>query len=249
MFNVLLTGKPNEMMKDLHRRLSQNFRVQVSTEDVSIFEGILKVVTPDIIIMSLVGIYKEDAKIFRAVSRIGKEIPVITIGTKEEYEQFVSYHTDDQFENIIRPTSYSVVYEAICRKLNINGEDISEKPKILVVDDNVAALRTIKIMLEDEYKINLAKSGTKAVASIGREKPDLILLDYEMPVCDGRQTLEMIRSDEDIRDIPVIFLTSVADRAHIEAVLQLKPAGYLLKPPDKEKLMNKIHEVLQKHEI
>ena len=65
-----------------------------------------------------------------------------------------------------------------------------------------------------------------------------------MPVCDGKQTLEMIRADDELAEIPVIFLTSVNDREHIEAVLSLKPAGYLLKPPVKERLVEAIDNSL-----
>ncbi len=61
-------------------------------------------------------------------------------------------------------------------------------------------------------------------------------------MCDGKQTLEMIREDGDYNDIPVIFLTGVSDRAHIEAVLSLKPAGYMLKPAIKEKLLAAIRD-------
>ena len=82
------------------------------------------------------------------------------------------------------------------------------------------------------------------MTAIGKKRPDLILLDYEMPVCDGKQTLEMIRADEDLRDIPVLFLTGVSDRAHIEAVLDLKPAGYMLKPPIREKIVEAIEKAL-----
>ena len=84
----------------------------------------------------------------------------------------------------------------------------------------------------------------KAMTSIGKNRPDLILLDYEMPVCDGRQTLEMIRADDDLKDIPVIFLTSVNDREHIQSVLELHPQGYLLKPPVQEKLEQAIEKEL-----
>ena len=81
--------------------------------------------------------------------------------------------------------------------------------------------------------------------SIGKKRPDLILLDYEMPVCDGRQTLEMIRADDEISDIPVIFLTGVNDREHIEPILALRPAGYLLKPPVQERILEAIKKALQ----
>ena len=113
-----------------------------------------------------------------------------------------------------------------------------------MVDDNGTALRTMKVMLEERYEVSVAVSGAQAMTSIGRQRPDLILLDYEMPVCDGRMTLEMIRADEDMRDIPVIFLTAVNDRDNIEAVLKLRPAGYFLKPPVKDRLIAEIDKVL-----
>lgn len=112
------------------------------------------------------------------------------------------------------------------------------------MDDNGTALRTMKAMLEDRYDVALAVSGAQAMTSIGKQRPDLILLDYEMPVCDGRMTLEMIRADEEMKDIPVVFLTAINDRANIEAVLKLKPAGYFLKPPVKDHLLGEIEKIL-----
>lgn len=123
-------------------------------------------------------------------------------------------------------------------------EDAGKK-RILVVDDNGTMLRTMKAMLEDRYEIAVAISAAQAMTSIGKQRPDLILLDYEMPVCDGRMTLEMIRADEEMKDIPVIFLTAVNDRDNIKAVLKLKPAGYFLKPPVKDKLVAEIDRVLK----
>ena len=123
-------------------------------------------------------------------------------------------------------------------------EEPSSKKRMLVVDDNGTALRTMKAMLEEDYEVAVAISGAQAMTSIGKKRPDLILLDYEMPVCDGKMTLEMIRADEDMKDIPVIFLTAVNDKANIEAVLKLKPAGYFLKPVVKDRLFAEIEKVL-----
>ena len=120
----------------------------------------------------------------------------------------------------------------------------SGKKRILVVDDNGTALRTMKAMLEEYYDVALAISGAQAMTSIGKKRPDLILLDYEMPVCDGKMTLEMIRADDDMKSIPVVFLTAINDRTNIEAVLKLKPAGYFLKPPIKDRLLAEIDRIL-----
>ena len=125
--------------------------------------------------------------------------------------------------------------------------ETSKKKRILVVDDNGIALRTIKVMLEDSYEVAMAISGAQAMTSIGKKRPDLILLDYEMPICDGKMTLEMIRADKDMKDIPVVFLTAVNDRANIEAVLKLNPAGYFLKPVVKERLLAEIDKILEQN--
>ncbi len=124
--------------------------------------------------------------------------------------------------------------------------NVGDKRKhILVVDDNAQTLRNLKNVLEKDYRVTLANSGIKAITCIGKDRPDLVLLDYEMPVYNGKQTFEMIQADEDIANIPVVFLTGVNDREHIKEVLLLKPAGYLLKPTPKEKLINTIEAAIK----
>lgn len=109
----------------------------------------------------------------------------------------------------------------------------SVKKTVMVVDDSGSMLLAVKSWLEDEYKIIMANSGTMAIKYLSMNKPDLVLLDYEMPVINGKQVLEMIRSEEDFRDTPVIFLTSKNDKESVMEVMSLKPEGYLLKtmPP------------------
>ena len=101
--------------------------------------------------------------------------------------------------------------------------------KILIVDDSDVILQAMKRLLEETYAVSLAKSGAAAIRSMTLDKPDLVLLDYEMPVCDGKQVLEMIRAEEELANIPVIFLTGRTDRESVRNVVALKPAGYLPK--------------------
>ena len=102
-----------------------------------------------------------------------------------------------------------------------------QKPKILIVDDSMTIRQGMKELLCEDYEIALAKSGMSAIQSISLDKPDLILLDYEMPVCDGRQVLQMIRSEEDFAALPVFFLTGRTDPESVKKVISLKPEGYL----------------------
>ncbi|MCR5303360.1 MAG: response regulator, partial [Lachnospiraceae bacterium] len=204
------------------------------------------------VIILLIGVYDLDAGVFNVLCSEYKDTPVLTIGTQRECDEFSTLFMRDDFENLLRPLDNADVLSAACRLLDIpvpNGKAAQEtvydsRRHILVVDDNPLTLRNLKSILEDHYKVSLANSGMKAMTSIGKERPDLILLDYEMPVCDGRQTLEMIKADEEMCDIPVIFLTGVNDREHIEAVLKLQPAGYLLKPVVQDMLLEKIEQAI-----
>ncbi len=108
-------------------------------------------------------------------------------------------------------------------------EVASRKKKILVVDDSMTIRHAIKQLLDNDYEVAVAESGIAAIRTITLNPPDLVLLDYEMPVCDGRQTLEMLRSDNAFADVPVIFLTGRRDTDSMIKVMPLKPAGYLLK--------------------
>ena len=117
-----------------------------------------------------------------------------------------------------------------------------QKPKVLVVDDSITVRQSIKNLLHNNYDVSLVQSVLSAIASITLDKPDLILLDYEMPVCNGQQMLAMLRSEEEFADIPVIFLTAKTDQESVRRVVSLKPEGYLskyLKPEDiKQKIDN-----------
>ena len=104
----------------------------------------------------------------------------------------------------------------------------------------------MKSILEEKYTVFIATSGEQAIKFIPNKQPDLILLDYEMPGLDGKETYEMLKANEDMKDIPVIFLTSMSDKEHIYSALQTRPAGYILKPPDRERLFESIEEALKK---
>ncbi len=125
-------------------------------------------------------------------------------------------------------------------------KEISHKRKILVVDDSATIRHAMKGLLGDGYEIQLAESGVAAIRAISLNRPSLVLLDYEMPVCDGKQTLEMLRSEPSFADIPVIFLTGRSDPEAVRSLLALKPAGYLLKDLKHEDIKKKIDDFFEK---
>ncbi len=127
--------------------------------------------------------------------------------------------------------------------LNSLAKTASRKHSILLVDDDPVCLRNMMSWLQNFYQVAVAKSGAACLSFLGKAKPDLILLDYEMPVCDGLQTLEMIRSEPEYADIPVMFLTGVSDTEKVREAIKLKPQGYILKNTDRVEFLNKIKAV------
>ncbi len=144
-----------------------------------------------------------------------------------------------------RPLDIKKLVDKLDRLMQVNDENARRK-NILLVDDDNTFLKTVKGWLSEAYRVTIVSSGAQALMYIADNKPDLILLDYEMPVTSGPQVLEMIRSETKTDTIPVIFLTGKGDRESVLKVLALKPDGYLLKSMEKAALLKSLEEFFEK---
>lgn len=122
------------------------------------------------------------------------------------------------------------------------------KQQILAVDDNSISLATIEQELEGRFEVIPINSGIRALQYLKKEdqKPDLILLDIQMAIKDGIETLKEIRGMEGCQDIPVIMLTSNADKQMVLESSKFKIYDYVLKPFKKQELCERIDIVLHK---
>jgi CheY-like chemotaxis protein len=121
------------------------------------------------------------------------------------------------------------------------------RKSILIVDDDPNYLGLVREWLKSKYKVAMVTSGLQAIKWLGKNKADLILLDYEMPVTSGPQVLEMLRSDAETSSIPVIFLTGKSERDSVMKVVALKPEGYFLKDIKKAELLEKLENFFILH--
>ena len=112
--------------------------------------------------------------------------------------------------------------------------------KVLVVDDNISFLKQINALLEDHYDLFLAKSGAMALKISAQEKPDLILLDVEMPEMDGFAAIAKLREEPWFDSTPVIFLTGNHDEATKKKVFESGGVDIVTKPVDRDFLINRI---------
>ena len=118
---------------------------------------------------------------------------------------------------------------------------------ILVVDDDDMNLKMAEFILKKDIKgitVLLADSGMKCIDTLQREKVDLILLDIQMPVMNGLKTLEIIRKREDMKNIPVIFLTASSDKETVMKAGLMGVADYVKKPFMPKELIDRVNRAL-----
>ncbi len=172
------------------------------------------------------------------------DIQVFAVGNSNEIAEMEEIIPKQFITSMLRPINVNELADAINAHIEEVGSGI--KKKILVVDDSGAMLRNVKAWLGQKYQVIPANSGAMAIKYLAMNRPDLILLDYEMPICNGKQVLEMIRSEKDFADIPVIFLTSKGDKESVMDVMALKPDGYLLKTMEPYQIVKSVNEFFEK---
>lgn len=169
-------------------------------------------------------------------------VPIFIMGNMEELNVVWTIIPKQMVVDVfLRPINMGKMVSSICEQLEKRSR-AAKKRKILAVDDSGIILRNIKHLLEDTYQVILANSGAMAIKYLTLNTVDLILLDYEMPIVDGKQVMQMIREDKEFRHIPIIFLTGKNDTESVMKVMELKPDGYLLKTMEPKKLHQAIDD-------
>jgi two-component system, OmpR family, alkaline phosphatase synthesis response regulator PhoP len=122
----------------------------------------------------------------------------------------------------------------------------SERARILVIDDEPNIVQTLQDRLEMNcYRVVTACNGRDGLEKAIREKPDIILLDVIMPIMDGHEMLEHLRTTEEGKDVPVIMLTARSQNNDIARATACGIEDYIVKPFDLSELLEKIEGILE----
>ncbi|MDD7178716.1 MAG: response regulator [Lachnospiraceae bacterium] len=247
MKKIFLIGKFNVIMQNIYQVMTKQFDMQICPADYEIIEGMFQMIRPEMILISTMDFAPKDVQIYELIAKKYSWIPVLSIGKKDELRMLYDHTQTEQFHEVFRPVRLSEVIRRVNEILGIKTEEyvgkedvanVKNGPKtILLIDDSPVQLRQVREILKDKYHVIMAPSGLQAMSILTREKPDLIFLDYDMPVVDGKMVLEEIRANEQSRDIPVVFLTAINSKEKILAVAPLNPSDYLLKPVNAKRIL------------
>ena len=112
----------------------------------------------------------------------------------------------------------------------MNNLDKNTKASILIVDDQPNNIKIVSTLLNTKYNLYIANSGAGAIKILEKVQPDLILLDVMMPEMTGYEACEIIKSNPDTKDIPIIFLTAKTETEDIVQGFELGAVDYIAKP-------------------
>lgn len=253
---ILLVGNAGNLFTEMYNSLSKYFKIKaVGFDNNQIVEQLL-FHSIDCVLITLKEATREQLRIIELLKADVQwsNLKVMVIGFRHECNGLSNAMHIVANKILTYPVSKNEIVKELCtlcgKENPLEVEDIkgnisvgeTKLKHVLVVDDDVRMLRAVKNWLQDNYKVSIVNSGTAAMAFLDKQVPDVILLDYEMPVYSGAQTLELIRKEERLRNIPVFFLTGVSDKETVKNVVMLNPQGYILKGITREELIRKLNE-------
>lgn len=250
---VLFVGESVHIIDGFTKKqLSNTYSVELCTSNAKAIDREMIEFKPHIVVLCIGKSVRQNIMDYEEIKRNDREnnTPVILLGNVEYCDALIANTNKKMYSQIlIRPITLKELEDTfykftkhLFKEEEMKKEEIkvakpARKKQILVVDDDVKMLKLINVMLCDIYDVALVKSGLMAMQFLESNKPDLILLDYVMPINDGPAVLEKIRNNPKLEDIPVFFLTGISDSAKVKKALIRHPQGYLLKPVTKEELL------------
>ena len=123
-------------------------------------------------------------------------------------------------------------------------KNLMQNNLILIVEDNIALLKNIAELLKPYCPVITATNGKDAICKIKKNAPDLIISDMVMPVMGGKAFFDFCRGDENLKNVPFLFLTGVQDVALKNSFIKQGVVDYIFKPFSQEELLLKIYSIL-----
>jgi CheY-like chemotaxis protein len=252
---AIVMYKYSVVVKGIENKLKElGYHVDIISED---FELIRKFApSTSLFLVYLPGDIRGDYRKTKNLSDIcgmvaesGKEMIVIgDYQQRDDLHEAVSQLRESEW--IDRPVDLEKLGNLVEKMTAVKKEkSAGGKKRILIVDDDPSYAKMVREWIKEVYRVDIVTAGMQAISFLLKvkegEQVDLILLDYEMPVVDGPQVLQMLRQDPATKNIPVIFLTGNGTKEAVARVMELKPDGYILKSTTRENLMGYLYGKLK----
>ena len=254
---LLISGESGFMMLAIIRNLGDsNIYAELMEPSAEKLDQAMSGLDNDIhMILMYAGEYINDSEeLFGIIKGLCEEQDVLfsVIGYRRDFDRIkelipVRCITDE----IERPFAMHELVKRIKKHFFDNAsrtdESVNKRKSLLLVDDDMPFLKMMEKWLSEYYDVTIVKSGTQAITFLATNSPDLILLDFNMPVLSGPQVMQAIRTESNCPNVPIIFLTGRSDKESVMEVMALKPQGYILKASPQSDILKTIQNFFAKH--
>ena len=239
---VIVLFQFSVVVKGMERRLSElGYEVETMTEG---FDRIEKLAdNTDLFLVYLPNDIMDDMVKQKVLSGVCEKIKehsksVIFMGEKKFHEDLSgALPIIDAYRWLDRPVDSEVLANEVKTAIAAGDNATEARKRILIVDDDPSYAGMVREWVKEFYHADIVTAGMQAITFLLKKPVDLVLLDYEMPVVNGPQVLQMLRQEPATANIPVVFLTGVGTKEEVARVMALKPDGYILKSTTRENLL------------
>ena len=216
---------------------------------------LLEKVTPDLILLDINMPGVDGYETLKKIKNDARyaEIPVVFLSGKDDEESIVKGLSLGAADHVSKPFIPEDLRACISKclyplknqeELYIDTDKNVSKPSILAIDDSPSMLRSIHFALHNKYKVHTLQKPENLPKIIKGLKPDLFLLDYNMPVMNGFELFKVIREIPEHKKTPIVFLTSESTPEHLSEAIKLGSSDFMVKPFSPRKLRDKIAKCL-----
>jgi len=249
---IIYVDDVNYSLMTVKNRLGDLYDIFPADSVVKMYE-FLGYFRPDLILMDVnmpdIDGY-EAIKSLKADERYS-EIPVIFLTGNSDRESVVKGLSLGAVDYVVKPFTSAKLVESI--EFHLNAKEKTEegdeadaaKTSILVVDDVSSMLRAIQYALHDKYKVYVLSKSEDVQDFLKTKKPDLILLDYVMPVINGFELIQMIKGMPEHKDTPIIILTTEGTQNCVNEAMSLGASDFMVKPFKPKELNDKVSKHLR----
>ena len=171
-------------------------------------------------------------------------VPVIMITGRSDRNTIFNSSTMGVDGYLVKPVSQDVLLTKV-KEAYENKKVSKNKPTILMIDDDMSFLKQTNSILKDTYNVIMINSAKLAISYMSSHTPDVIILDYQMPLYNGANMLNIFQRSSRQKNIPVIMLSGSLNLKALESCFPYKPFAFLVKPVEKELLIENIEAALK----
>ena len=246
-YKILYVDDVTTSLLTLKRRLAGRHEVYPAESSEAMFK-VLEKVTPDIILLDINMPKVDGYDVIKTLKEDDRyaNIPVIFFTGNNDRSSVVKGLSLGAVDYLIKPFETTNLINCIEKHVTASRsgkkKENQAKPRILAVDDVVSILKSIQKALCDNYMVHTISRPDSVLDFLRLRKPDLILLDFLMPMYNGFELIPMIRELPGYEETPIIMLTSEGKITHIKEAVYLGACDFIVKPFKDSELIEKIEK-------